>query len=103
MKKNSTAIFLHMEMFVLQDREAWHQLLDLTCVGEGRREWEDETCLYNTANKPFIFFLCFLFGACSSVRLSRSACIIKSVHQAVFLHVWVSLLACTHLCQQAAQ
>lgn len=47
MSNDLTAIFLHMDMFALQDGEAWQPLLDATCVGEDRREWEDETRLYN--------------------------------------------------------
>lgn len=48
------------------------------------------------ANKPFIFFSCFLFGACSSVRLSCSACIIKSVHHTVFPRACVRGCLCVH-------
>lgn len=54
------------------------------------------------ANKPFIFFSCFLFGACSSVRLSCSACIIKSVHCAVFLRACVGVFACVHVLVSAS-
>lgn len=56
--KNSSAIFLHTAMFVLRDREPWHQLLDLTCVGAGYSGKMKHT--YTTqANEPFsiLFFV----------------------------------------------
>lgn len=75
MKKSSTAIFLHTAMCVCVAKiEAWHQLLDLTRVGEGIGESGKMKHAYTTRAHISLYFfssLLFYFGACVSVRLSR--------------------------------